>query len=216
MKAVIFDMDGVLVNSEPIHFEIEHRIFKSLGFTVSDDEMKTFAGLSQVEFWKKLKKRYDIKKSIDELLEYDYGKRIEFFENIVCIDPVFGIPELLENLKSKKIKLAIASSSFADLIDIVMTKLGLKEYFDVIVSGHEAENGKPDPDIFLYAADRLGVKPEECLVIEDSENGVKAAVNAGMKCAAFKNPDSGIQDLSLADTIIDTFVGLTADFLMQV
>lgn len=216
MKAVIFDMDGVLVNSEPLHFKIEYKIFESLGFSVPHEQMIKFAGLSQIEFWKILKRKFNLEKSIDELLENDYRERVRFFNEIDHLDPVSGIPELLETIRSGNIKTAIASSSFAELIDIVMKKLGLIDFFDVIVSGHEVEQGKPEPDIFLRTAEKLGVKPGECLVIEDSENGVRAAHSAGIKCVGFYNPDSGIQDLSLADTIIDTFVGLTSDFLMQV
>ena len=124
------------------------------------------------------------------------------------LEPVTGIPGLLAEIKDAGLKLGLASSSGRDFIEIVLTKLDILDYFDVIVSGEEVEKSKPDPDIFLKTAGNLGVNPEDCLVIEDSRHGVKAAILAGMKCIGFRNPNSGTHDLSLADAVVHSITDI--------
>ena len=96
------------------------------------------------------------------------------------ISPVRGIPELLKSIKSKGMTTAVASSSGYELINMVLEKLGIAQYFDCITSGIDVKHGKPAPDVFLLAAERINKSPEECVVVEDSENGVNAAVAAEM------------------------------------
>ena len=101
--------------------------------------------------------------------------------------------------------LALASSSPRRIIDLFTSKTSTQSYFEFLLSGEEVPNGKPEPDIFLEAARRLGAAPAECVVIEDSANGVQAAVAAGMRCIGFQNPHSGTQDLKMADLVVDHF-----------
>ena len=91
------------------------------------------------------------------------------------IKPVSGIPEFLKSIKNRGLKTAVASSSGYDLIGLILSRLGISEYFDSITSGNDVKRGKPDPDVFLLAAERIGVNPRDCFVVEDSENGVRAA-----------------------------------------
>ncbi|MBN1646768.1 MAG: HAD family hydrolase [Spirochaetales bacterium] len=216
MKAVIFDMDGVLVNSEPHHFAIEKEIFASLGFSLDESELKTYVGMSLVKFWTGMKERFSLRQSIEELIENDSRVRISYFEALDHLDPIDGIRELLSGLAAAGIKIALASSSHRAMIDIVLKKLGLGRYFVFIISGHEIEHGKPAPDIFLKSAEAMGLEPVDCLVIEDSRNGVKAANAAGMPCVGFRNPDSGDQDLTTAQLVIDSFSGIDAELLEKV
>jgi HAD superfamily hydrolase (TIGR01509 family) len=116
-----------------------------------------------------------------------------------------GIVELLEYLNKSDIKTALASSSSIEVINIFISKVGLGHYFQQTISGDSVKRGKPDPDIFIHAAKELQEEPEDCIVIEDSANGVKAAKLAGMKCVGFRNANSGDQDLTLADMVIDDF-----------
>lgn len=205
IKAVLFDMDGVIIDSELMHKQIELDMLKSFGANVERRDIETMAGTTTKEFWQTMKDRYNLSFAVDEVVKV---KRAKYFEELCAtkdIGPIEGIPELLQRLKDNKLKIALASSSPLNVIEKVVTEFKIREYFDVLVTGDYVERGKPAPDIFIYAAKEIGVNPEECVVIEDSGNGVRAAKAAGMKCIAFKNPNSGHQDISSADKAIDRF-----------
>lgn len=201
MKAVIFDMDGVIIDSEPIHFEVDMQTMRDLGFNISSEELEKYVGTTNEYMFTDLKNRYNINQSIEEIINY----KVEIAKNKVIesdLEPIEGIKELLLDLKNKNISTAIASSSPRNFIDVVVSKFNLRDYFNFIVSGEEVDNGKPAPDIYIETAKKLGLHPEECTVIEDSRNGVLAAKAAGMKCIGFQNVNSGNQDLSKADNIV--------------
>jgi len=204
IKAIIFDMDGVIIDSEPIHIKLEEELFKSLGVEISEDEHLTFVGTSSYYMWRKIKERFNLSQSVEELVEVDRKRYLEHVLKTGEIIPIEGITETVKKLFEKEYKLAVASSSPIDVIELVVKKLGIDKCFEVLVSGDYVKNSKPAPDIFLYTADKLKVKPHECVVIEDSYNGVYGAKKAGMKVIGFKNPNSGNQDLSEADFIISS------------
>lgn len=116
-----------------------------------------------------------------------------------------GVEHLIKQLKKNEFPLALASSSYPEVIEIILQKTGLKHYFDVVVDSQMAGASKPEPDIFLLAAQKLGIQPERCVVIEDSTNGIEAAKSAGMYCVAYAGPGSELQDQSRADIIISDF-----------
>ncbi len=205
LRAVIFDMDGVIIDSQPFHFAVEEKMCRELGIAVSLEESHSFVGMAGAKVWSYLKTKFVLPQSIDELLAYENKARVAYFSSLENVQPIPGVVELLKELKQHNMKTALASSSSAEVIEIFLTKLGLKDFFQHITSGEAVENGKPDPDIFLHTAKALGENPADCLVIEDSANGVTAAKRAGMKVIGFKNPNSGDQDLSLADMVIDDF-----------
>lgn len=201
MRAVIFDMDGVIIDSEPIHFEVDMQTMRDLGFDISSKELEKYVGTTNEYMFSDLKNKYNIKQSIKEIINY----KVELTKKKVIqsnLGPIEGIKELLVDLKNKNIPTAIASSSPRSFIDVVVFKFNLQDYFKYIISGEEVVNGKPDPDIYIEAAKKLGLSPEDCTVIEDSRNGVLAAKAAGMKCIGFQNINSGNQDLSKADIIV--------------
>lgn len=201
MKAVIFDMDGVIIDSEPIHFEVDMQTMRDLGFDISSEELEKYVGTTNEYMFSDLKNKYNIKQSIEEVINY----KVELTKKKVIqsdLEPIEGIKELLVDLKNKNISTAIASSSPRNFIDVVVSKFNLQDYFNFIVSGEEVHNGKPAPDVYIETAKKLGLPPEECTVIEDSRNGVLAAKAAGMKCIGFQNVNSGNQDLSKADNIV--------------
>ena len=206
IKAVIFDMDGIIIDSEPIYFDLEMKLFRQLCLPISEKDHDAFVGTSTRNMWVYLKDKFDIKPSADELVKIErelYEKRL-MSEKIVPID---GVVELIKNLHKGGLKLAIASSSSLYEIETIADLFKIKSYFLQFVSGDEVGKGKPEPDIFLLAAERLSVKPEECIVIEDSRNGVEAAKKAGMKCIGCQNPGSGSQNLRSADLVWDTGTG---------
>ena len=202
MQAVIFDMDGVIIDSEPIHLEVDIQTMKDLGCNISKEELNKYVGTTSEYMFSDIKNRYKINKSVEDIISY----RAEIAKERIIkadLEPIEGIRELLNELKNKSIPAAIASSSPRDFIEVVVSKFGIKDYFSYIVSGEEVENGKPAPDVYIETAKKLGVQPKECIVIEDSKNGVLAAKAAGMKCIGFQNVNSGNQDLSKADFIVN-------------
>ena len=203
-RAVIFDMDGVLLDSEPYYYDYLMSRFKELSLEVSDEEYDRFVGLPTRQVWGYLEKTKGIEIDIEALMKSEEHQVNEVFSNADLI-PIHGIPELLSELDEAGIPMNIASSSARSTIEIIVRKLDLNGYFKFLLSGTEVGNGKPNPDIFLRSAEVHGFKPKDCLVIEDSSNGVKAAKSAGSYCVGFRNPGSGKQDLSDADIIIDDF-----------
>ncbi|MCX5904453.1 MAG: HAD family phosphatase [Proteobacteria bacterium] len=205
LRAVIFDMDGVIIDSQPYHFAVEEKIFRELGFAVTEEESHSFVGMAGDLMWEYLKNKFGLQESIAELVAFDNRIRVDYFASLEKVTPIPGIVDLLDELNRNNIKIALASSSSVEVIEIFISKSGLKHYFQQIISGDFVEKGKPAPDIFIHTAQALQEAAADCVVIEDSANGVKAAKAAGMKCIGFSNANSGDQDLSLADMLIDDF-----------
>lgn len=203
--AVIFDMDGVLVNSEPHHVELEKENFRKLGLTIHNDEHKTYQGTATEHMWKTIKKKHGLKQSVEELVKMTNSMVTPYFSALPEIETMPGVEKLIKKLRDSKVPLALASSSFPEVIAIVLQKTGLHAYFDVVVNSLQAGASKPQPDVFLLAANKLNVDPAKCVVIEDSTNGILAAKSAGMYCIAYAGPGSELQDQSHADKIITSY-----------
>jgi HAD superfamily hydrolase (TIGR01549 family) len=209
LEAVIFDMDGVLIDSEPFHLVVNEKIFSNLAINLSEDEYHDFIGTTHKDMWTTIKNRYNLPQGVPELVNMQVSGNIDYIKNeeIESIK-IKGVTDLLSRISREKIKIGIASSSPTEVIDLVIKKLGISGYFSSVVGGEEIKRGKPAPDIFLKAAERLKKEPTDCIVIEDSKNGTLAAKAAGMKCIGFKNPNSGNQDLTKADLIIENYKSL--------
>lgn len=207
IKAVIFDMDGVIIDSEPIHKVVEESVFEKIGANVSKEEHNSYVGMTSKGMWSEIKEKHELIKdfTIEELIEMEVKSYIEHILSYEDIEPINGVVGLIDELYKKDIKLALASSAVRKSVDTVVEMFELGKYFKTSVSGDEVKDGKPAPDIFLKAAKALKVDPKNCVVFEDSKNGVHAAKKAGMKCIGFKNMNSGDQDLSFADTIISSY-----------
>ena len=206
LKAVIFDMDGVIIDSEPTHMKLENETYKKLGIQVTGDEHLSFVGSTSHYMWETLKNRYKLNQRLEELIEYDRSKYFKYLNSDECeITLIEGVKELIEDLHENGVKLAIASSSPLNVIEAVAKRFQIEEYFEVFVTGDYVKKSKPEPDIFLYASEKLGVSPENCLVIEDSHNGVLAAKKAGMKCVGINSDPEGRQDISMANLVINSF-----------
>lgn len=204
-EAVIFDMDGVLVNSEPFYVEVEQTNFKMLGLNITEDEHKTYQGTATDRMWQIIKEKYGVSQAVEELVEMTNSIVTPYFASLEIIESMPGVEQLIKRLAKEKIPMALASSSYPDVIEIILQKTGIKSYFDVVVDSQMAGASKPEPDIFLLAAQKLGLPPDKCIVIEDSANGIQAAKSAGMYCIAFAGPGSELQDQSHADRIISDF-----------
>lgn len=204
MKTVIFDMDGVLVNTERTHYQALCRtLARVAGRTMDWDYYAQFVGTTLTHMWSVIERDYDLPgqtAALDRAFEADKAYYREKNGHV----PVPGAPELVRSLKAAGCTLAVASSSPQREIDAAMAALGLTDCFTVLISGETIARPKPAPDIFLKAAELLGADPSACAVVEDSANGVGAAKAAGMFCVGFVNPDSGDQDLTPADRLVTT------------
>ena len=203
LQAVIFDMDGVLYDSEPIHFALEQDLFRELGLSIGEAEHHGFVGTTSREMWTRLRDRYGLSSSVEELVRTEQARYLARLELSQDVHPVDGILPLVESLAERDIALAVASSAPMEQIELITRRFGIRERFAALVSGSGLPRSKPHPDVFLEAAGRLDVPPGACVVIEDAANGVEAARRAGMACVGFRNPGSGNQDLGGADLVVD-------------
>ena len=202
MKAVIFDMDGVLIDSEPLHVLSDTTLLDRLHIDIPENHLHKFVGVTNPVMWKELIAEFNIQTDLEEILNMHLSLKLKLLKkgNYVPID---GVTELLQLLYSNDIPIAIASSSPSMFIKEVIKLLKLEKYIKVWVSAENVKESKPKPDVFLKAAELLKAVPEKCVAIEDSTNGVASVKNAGMKCIGYKNTNSGVQDLSRADIIVD-------------
>lgn len=197
LKGIIFDMDGVLVDSEPFICEAAIRMFAERGLNVKPEDFIPFVGAGENRYIGGVAEKYGF--PID--IERDKARTYEIYGEIVKgrIEPLPGVHEFIAKARTRGLKLALASSADRVKIDINLREIGIApETFDAIVSGQDVIRKKPDPEIFLTAAKRLGLAPEECLVVEDAVNGVAAAKAAGMRCLALTTSFTK-EDLAGAD-----------------
>lgn len=203
-KAILFDMDGTLIDSEFHWKDAETKFVESFGVSFSHDWVKLINGKSAIESSKMFKELHNLPNPVEEILE----RKINFSEAVYTNYslPLFGADDLLKRIKQQvDKKTAIASGASLDRIKKIVDRFSWQNYFDTLVStDHVDYVGKPDPAIFLYAAKQLGFSPEECVVVEDSENGLNAAKRAGMKCAVRFDERWSRGDYSRADLIVDS------------
>ncbi len=197
-------MDGVLLNSEKLYMDMNQNFFKQLGVKISIEKHQTYVGISATKMWTHIKSKFNLPQSVEGLKELEKELKHTTLKNEHLV-PTEGVVEFLRFLKNGGFKIAIASSGLKKNIDLILQKLQLGNYFNLIVSGEQVVKGKPEPDIFLKVAAHYNTNPKDCIVIEDSTNGVLAAKSANMFCIGYYNPSSGNQNLTQADLIIDSF-----------
>ncbi|MEM0359984.1 MAG: HAD family phosphatase [Candidatus Diapherotrites archaeon] len=201
LKLLIFDFDGVLADTAQLHLKSEQEIFATVGLKISKGELAGFFGMKVSEFIKEVLKKYKIKADWKKLMQKKYKVLKELVKE-KGIQPLPGAKDLALKAKKSGIKIAVASGSRKKFVLPLLKKMGLQKTFDLVLCADDVKKGKPNPEIFLKCAKRLKVKPSECLVLEDAENGVVAAKRAGMKAIALKTSYSGKQDFSNADKIV--------------
>jgi beta-phosphoglucomutase len=185
----IFDLDGVIVDTAKFHFLAWQRLAKELGivFTEADNErLKGVSRMESLDILLSLGTRTFDAKAKEEMATRKNGWFVEYIHAMKPEDVFPGVRELLIQLRHQGYKLGLASSS--KNAGTVLSRVGIAELFDTVVDGTMIKNSKPDPEVFLLAAERLKAKPAECLVFEDAEAGVEAAVRAGMKCIGIGSP----------------------------
>lgn len=209
IKALIFDMDGVLVDTEPYHEAFLTKVLKGLGIDVTGNLFGELRGTDAKTFWSTVSKRYGLPEQTEGFIEETRQKYLEFLQVQYTLRPVDGVPEALKILKKKSIPMAVATSASKARASALLDILKIKKYFDAMICAQDVQKGKPAPDIFLTSALKINAHPNESAVIEDSTNGVEAAKAAGMKCIGFAGLPHNKQDLSGADRIITHFDEIT-------
>ena len=205
VQTVIFDMDGVIVDTEPVHHFAYYQHFKELNIEVSDEMYRSFTGNSTRNIFQKLKSQFDLQEDVEDLIlrkRHLFNEAFDLKEDLYLIE---GVEDLIKDLYANGIQLIVASSASNVTINRVFTRFNLHQYFTHIVSGEDFPKSKPHPAIFEHAAS-LSVAPKEnCIVIEDSTNGIQAAVSAGIFCVGYDSFHSKDQDLSKANVVIRHF-----------
>lgn len=205
IKNILFDMDGVLVNTEPLHYRIWKQLMEENGIPLDFEHYKGCIGSTRAYLFDLIEKYYGVDFHGNRQLDSKFSAIKEEIIRKEGIPRIDGVQEVVRYLHAQGYHMAVASSSAQHYIESNMKELGITECFEVLFSGENVKKPKPAPDIFLAVAEKLNAKPEECLVIEDSYNGSRAAKAAGMTCFGFKNPDSGNQDLSCVDKVFYSF-----------
>lgn len=179
IKAIIFDMDGVIVDTEKYHEKAYQKVSRRLGFSLTDREVLHFKGVTAPEIFYCLFRKHKIKRDAEKYALLKDKVYRSYLKNLKALP---GVINFINQLKKVKVKIAIASSGSRLNVNFILKKLRLRRKFNAVVNGDQVKKGKPNPEIFLKAARKMKVKPKECVVIEDSVSGIKAAKRAGMFC----------------------------------
>ncbi len=208
VQAVIFDMDGVLLDSEPVHFEATVALLAEYGITYTADAGQEFFGCTDRDVFRVLRARYGLELDEDALIAAWIEKVLPRLA--ARVHPLPGVPDVLFDLRHRGLRLALASASTSRVIAASLAALGLADVFEARVSGDDVTQGKPSPEIFLEALDRLKLPASACLVVEDSYNGMKAAHAAGIPCAVVPCASTAHQDFSEAEVRLASLHELTS------
>ncbi|RKS23254.1 HAD superfamily hydrolase (TIGR01509 family)/HAD superfamily hydrolase (TIGR01549 family) [Flavobacterium endophyticum] len=216
VKTVIFDMDGVLVDTEPVHYDVSLLQFKDLDIEVPDEMYHTFTGNSNKMIYQKIKDRFQLAHEVEDLIVAKNKLFLEAFDNKEDLHLMPSVKDLIIDLYENGVQLIVASSSEMAIINKVFDRFGLNPYFTHKVSGEDFPESKPNPAIFLKAASYSKAPINECIVIEDSTNGITAAKAAGIFCIAYKGKTAVGQDQSKADMIVTDFSDLSFEKIKNI
>lgn len=215
IQTVIFDMDGVIVDTEPVHSYAYFQHFAELNIEVSKEMFTSFMGNSTRNTFQKLKDLFPIDGEVEDLIQRKRTLFNDAFDNKEDLVLLEGVEKLITDLHQNGIQLIVASSASKVTIDRVFKRFNLHQYFSYIVSGEDFPNSKPHPAIFEYAASLSVASKENCVVIEDSTNGVIAAKAAGIFCIGYNSIHSKLQDLTRADVVINHFNELSFELISR-
>lgn len=205
LKAVIFDMDGVIIDSEPMHNKAYHDMFDEVGIEVSTEFYESFTGQSTINICKRLCDHFNLEQTPETLVAIKRKHYKHFFYSNSDLGLIDGILDLIKDYHRNGLTLVLASSAAMTSINQIFERFDLNPYFVAKLSGGDLKQSKPHPEIFIKAAEATGFSKEECFIIEDSTNGVKAAKAAGIFCVGFDSFHSKNQDYSKADMVITDF-----------
>lgn len=210
--AVIFDSDGVVVDSEPFSLAAFREAMEAQGVHLSDEDIMANCGLTDADICDYVFKKYGTNVDVEEF----HTLKQKLYEQKVKeknLQPCPGVTDLLNEIEGKEIPYALASSGSSKKITFNLSRVNLLHRFPVIISGEQMERGKPDPDIFLTAAENLKTHPDYCVVIEDSLNGIEAAKRAGMYCVGVAGTFPA-ERLQKADFVVESLEEVTVKTLL--
>jgi len=212
IKTVIFDMDGVIVDTEPVHRYAYYQQFSELNIEVTEEMYTSFTGFSTRNTFQTLKGFFpEITNEVEDLIQRKRNIFNDAFDTKEDLFLLEGVEDLIKDLHQNGIQLILASSASKVTIERVFNRFNLHQYFSHIVSGEDFPQSKPNPAIFIHAASLSLAPKENCIIIEDSTNGVRAAKAAGIYCIGYNSEHSKSQDLSEANIIINDFSELNAE-----
>jgi HAD superfamily hydrolase (TIGR01509 family) len=210
IQTVIFDMDGVIVDTEPVHRYAYYKQFEELNIEVTEAMYTSFTGFSTRNTFQTLKEQFQLEQEVEDLIQRKRSIFNDAFDTKEDLELLEGVRALIEDLHQNGIQLIVASSASKVTIDRVFTRFELHDFFTHIVSGEDFPKSKPHPAIFEHAASLSLAPKENCIVIEDSTNGVKAAKAAEIFCVGYNSEHSKDQNLAEADVVINHFKELNA------
>ncbi len=203
IEAVIFDMDGLMIDSEPLHCFAFNQVLNNFGYKLTQEENNArYVGLGDVACCKDLVARLNLPISSQELMEQKQNAYLQIMEKEVKPKP--GLIDLLNKLQTNHYKLAVASGSALHEIKIIVKALRIENLFETLCSSEEVKQGKPAPDVFLLAAKRMNLTPQVCLVLEDATSGIEAAKNAEMLRYAIPSQETIGQSFALANRVLNS------------
>lgn len=216
LKAVLFDMDGVIVDTEPLHRKAYFKMFSDVNINVDEVLYTSFTGQSTINICKRLVEHFNLANQPVELVQLKRKHFKYLFENDTDLALIDGVLDLIKDYYNNGLKLVVASSASMPNINRIFERFDLNQYFIGKFSGADLKQSKPHPEIFIKAAQHTGFSKSECVVIEDSTNGIKAAHDAGIFCVGFKSKHSTQQDYSLADIVISNYKDIIHEKLSEI
>ncbi len=205
LKAVLFDMDGVIVDTEPLHRKAYFKMFDDVNIDVNEAMYNSFTGQATLPICRTLCEHFELSETPVFLVSLKRKHFKYLFENDLDLDLLEGVRELIQDYHRNGLTLVLASSASMPNINRIFDRFDLNQYFKAKISGADLKASKPHPEIFLKAAGLAEEHPNNCMVIEDSTNGIEAAKSANIFCVGFKSPHSTNQDYSKADRVITSF-----------
>ncbi|MFS4481833.1 HAD family hydrolase [Hyunsoonleella sp. 2307UL5-6] len=211
LKAVIFDMDGVIIDSETMHRKAYHDMFDDVGIIVPVALYESFTGKSTLNICKQLCEHFNLRETPETLVALKRKHYKTLFNTDTTFGLIDGVLALIKNYHDNGLTLVLASSASMSGINLIFERFDLNQYFKAKLSGADLRQSKPHPEIFEKAAKASGSNKNECFVIEDSTNGIQAAISAGIYCVGYDSFHSKNQDYSKANMVISNFEAIYFD-----